>query len=157
MDRQRYFVKEDFDSAEGAFLPRGTYVWLLSMTEEGDATVEFQKREVLIPGHMICPSPVPAPPMEKLMEKDPCFARGVERFDLVYKSDDLLFAFYRCKEHGAWFLEDVRGGIGLYSRFIYLADPPGQTDIEYEKVWRSFHQRADDDLTLLGIMGPMPT
>jgi len=156
MDRKRLITLDDFHSPEGILLPKRSYVWLWSILPDGTMKVENKDHFFIIPAQMATATPVPPAPIGELKKKDPCFGGKMAIFELIHKDDDLLFAIYRCREHGAWFMEDVRTGLGWYSRFIYLDGPPGDSPKEYRRIWRHYNQRSNDELNLEGLIGPMP-
>ena len=157
MDKQRLILVADFQAADGKFLPKGTYVWLWERLPEGTMKVEKEECLYIVPWEILAATPVPPASLDELRKKDSCFGAAKSAFQLAYQDNDYMFAVYRCHAHGAFFLEDVRGEVGWYSRFIYLGASPGESAEDYRKAWRIYNRRGDDELNLEGLAGPMPT
>jgi len=156
LDKKRLLITVDCSLADGALLPRGTYVWLMETLPDGILQVEYKDRLHVIAADHASPVPIPPPSEDELKRKDPCFGLGLQAFDEIYKDDEWLFSIYRCKAHGAWFLEDVQTGIGWHSRFIFLEQAPDAGQEGYRKTWRRYNQMSDDELNLLKIKNPFP-
>ena len=82
------------------------------------------------------------------MALDECFFAPPEEFETVHHSQQWYFEILRCKRHGNLFLRDVKGGIAMYERFIFVGQDP---DSSYEDIWRRFHWLSDDELNWQGI------
>lgn len=156
MQPRRYIVVQDVNAA-GVTLRRGTYVWVHGPEAPGRLTIEFKGR--LYPnvdGTMLAPTPVPQPSIEQLVKRDACFAGDITAFEEIYRDTQLYFAVYRCKAHGACFLEDTQTGIGWYSRFIYLGKLEDLSEGGLIRFWKRYHSLSTDLLNLDGVCGPMP-
>ena len=135
-------------SVSGVDLNPGDCVWILDESRNGYVRIEYRNKEFVVPGPSVVSCPVPAPDLKSLREIDDCFGRGTGCFREVHKSDRHWFRLLRCRRHGALFLEDTRGGVGVYTGTIIIAD----ADEDPETIWRRYHDMPDDWLNYLGIV-----
>lgn len=157
MEPRRYIVTQDINTG-GVTLRRGAYVWVHEPEAQSQLTVEFKGR--LYPnvdGTMLAPTPVPPPSIGQLIQRDACFAGDITAFEEIYRDDERYFSVYRCKAHGACFLEDTQTGIGWYSRFIFLGALDDVTPESLLRLWKRYHAISTDLLNLDGVCGPMPS
>ena len=131
----------------GRVLAPGTYLWILGYRQHGLVEIEYQSRCERIPARSLVESPVPRPPIDELKKRDPCFGLGREAFERVFE-EERYYEFLRCREHGRLFLDDVRGGVAQYSRFILVETEP-KDDLRI--VWARYHRVPDDLLNFRGI------
>jgi len=135
---------------DGQELKAWSYVWQLAQEQGGMVAIEHRNREYQIPGRCITGVPVPAPSVERLCSLDPCFAEIGKNFIRVYRDEDRLFAVHRCP-HGNHFLEDVRGGIGMFILWIFLGSLADQSAEGLEALWDKYHHMPHDAVFYLGI------
>jgi len=126
----------------GRALPPGTPVWIHAERPHGEFDVEFQNHFERIPARSVAASPIPRPSIDELRAKDPCFGLGDDAFEEVFREDQ-LFAFHRCRAHGRLFLEDLRGGIAMYNRWILVTEGH---ESDLRTLWSRYHAISDDVL-----------
>lgn len=127
----------------------GTTVWQIRTGAVGRVVVEHRGESAEIPVDALRDAPVPAPSIEALLQRDACFAQPTSDFLIEHVSAASWFTIYRCRAHSRRFLEDVRGTVALYSRFILLDEQAD--DAAPETIWRKYHAMSDDWLNHLGI------
>ncbi len=140
----------------GKEVPAGKYVWYFGDLSRPRVEVEYRDRRALVETKCLVATPVPPPDRARLQSFDLCFGLGIEAFVEVHRDSDLLFSVYRCKAHGAYFLEDVRGGILMYSRFVFIGRLESPSEREFVEQWERIHGRSDDSLFLEGVATSMP-
>ena len=155
MEPERALVIESVQLPDGKWLQRWTFVWRLEPGQGEKVAIEHRNRQYRIPARCLVASPAPSPSRDRLLTLDPCYAGGRVELTEVYSDEKGLFAVYRCP-HDHYFLEDVRGGIAMYSRWIFLGplDPPDADACE--ALWHKYHALPDDAIAYLGIGGPRP-
>jgi hypothetical protein len=124
----------------GARLRPGDPVWILAAAAGGKLPVEHANARLEVPMGAVVPCPIAAPALAELRGLDDCFGRRWWRFSVVHASKQHWFRLLRCRRHGALFLEDARGGVGVYTRTIYV----GRSDEDPETIWARYHAMSDD-------------
>ena len=150
MEPQRVLIVEPVPLKNGLELSLWTYVWKLTPSQNGFISIEHRNREYQIPAQCAVDVPV-APPLKKqLCSLDPCFPMIPTGFEEVYVNETSYFTVHRCP-HGNYFLEDVRGGIGMFSLWIFLGPVENQEADCWESFWTKFHYLPVDAIFYLGI------
>ena len=131
----------------GIRVEKGTPIWITAEEPES-YQIEYNQRFYPMPKKLAVKCPVPRPAIDELKKLDSCFGDSEDAFEEVIKDMTSYYRFLRCKAHGNFFLEDTRGGIGMYSRLIYI----GQIDHHsFEGIWSKYHYVPDDLLNYMGI------
>lgn len=131
----------------GATLEAGRPVWIVGLPECGRVAIEADGRPATVPAGSVTESPIPAPSLDALRAVDDCFGRSRRHFVQEHESRECGFCLFRCRKHGRLFLEDMRGGVGVYTRLILLAESSGDP----EALWSRYHAMSDDWLNHLCI------
>ena len=124
-----------------------SHVWIHGQRGE-NAELEFEGRRVTCPLKHIVEVPVPRPPLGELRKLDECFGAAPDAFEMIHHDQENMFRLLRCRKHGSYFLEDVRGQIGLYQRLILVE---AESAANPRLAWRRYHAVSDDMLFYLGI------
>ena len=150
MEPQRVLIVEAVSLPDGRELPRWSYVWKMAEAEGGSILVEHRDREYRIPADRAVDTPVPSPPQDRLVALDPCFENLGPGFEEVLRNNDNMFAVHRCP-HGRYFLEDARGGIAMYTLWIFLGEVDDPSVDRLERLWSDFHRLPSDAIFHLGL------
>ena len=135
---------------DGIVINRWSYVWKLGEEKAGTVVIEYKNSEYRIPAGYIVTTPVSAPSREKLAALDPCFSDMKKNLREIYRDESKGFSVYLCP-HGNCFLEDLRGGIAMFSLWIFLGSFSDQSADHWESIWKDYHYLPADAIYYLGI------
>ncbi len=130
----------------GKSVPPDSLVWVHRI-EGGYAEIEHRDLRAKVPDSAIIPYPVPKTPLEQLRKLDSCFGRPQRAFDVIYRDKSRFFEILKCRAHGNRFLEDLRGGIAMYTLLTLLQTDDGE---DPEEIWSKYHYKSDSWLFLAG-------
>lgn len=150
MEPVRVLIVEPVTLKDGQELKPWSYVWTIGQAQGDRVTIEHRNREYRIPGRCVAEVPVPPPSMEQLCAMDPCFAEVGKDFTEIYRDESRLFSVHRCR-HGNHFLEDVRGGVGMFIIWIFLGSLSDQSTGSLEALWSQYHKMPHDAIFYLGL------
>jgi hypothetical protein len=136
-------------------VPRYSYVWCFDALSNPVVLIEFQGKQSRVDSRSLLETPLQHD-LTTLRSLDLCFGGPVASFVEVHRDSLNLFSIFRCKAHGHYFLEDIQGGVGMYSRFIFIGVIQPHDKDEFAQIWRGFHSRGTDELIYEGKAGPMP-
>jgi hypothetical protein len=134
---------------------RFSYVWCLEPLSKPEVLVEYQGKRAMVSSKLLRKTPI-APDSAKLRAHDSCFGSPISSFIEVHRNTAKLFSVYRCKAHGQYFLEDIQGGVGMYSRFIFIGGMVSPSEDDFIRIWKDLHFRSTDELLYEGKTGPVP-
>lgn len=149
MKPKRVMLVEDIALPDGVLLPHWTYAWKLGDAQSGLVPVEYRNREYRIPAGQVVETPVPVPSPDRLAALDPCFNDLKDSVQTIFESPS-YFSVHRCP-HDNFFLEDIRGGIAMYSLWIFLGRIETTDEDSLKRLWSGYHHIPDDAIFYLGI------
>ena len=150
MEPKRVLIIEPVSLKDGNVLNRWSYVWKLREEKEGTVVIEHKNREYKIAAEYIVTTPVSAPSSERLVALDPCFLDLKKYLHKIYLDESKMFSVYRCP-HSNYFLEDLRGGIAMFSVWIFLGSFNDQSSDHWKSLWKDYHCLPTDAIYYLGI------
>jgi hypothetical protein len=131
---------------DGAHIAADEVVWVHSRTNQL-VEIEHRNRHGKVPADAVVPYPVKGPDIETLRRLDPCFGLTDDAFEAEHVSAKHCYTLVRCRAHRRRFLQDLRGGIAMFTLLTLLEDnEPGAAD----EIWSKYHSISDSRLRLLG-------
>ena len=144
-DPKRGLTTRDLE-LDGARLAADEVVWVHARTNDL-VEIEHRNRFGKVPADAVVPYPVPGPGLESLRQLDACFGLSDDAFHIEHASSKRCYSLVRCRAHGRRFLQDLRGGIAMFTLTTLLEDDePGEPDA----IWSKYHALSDSRLRLLG-------
>jgi hypothetical protein len=131
---------------DGARIAADEVVWVHARGNEF-VEIEHRNRHGKVPADAVVPYPVKGPDLETLRQLDRCFGLTDDAFTAEHVSAKHCYTLVRCRAHGRRFLQDLRGGIAMFTLLTLLEDDePGAPD----EIWSKYHSISDSRLRLLG-------
>lgn len=144
-DPQQGLTTRDIE-LDGVRVAADEIVWVHTRTSEF-VEIEHRDRHGKVPADAVVPYPVKGPGLEALRQLDACFGLTDDAFTAEHVSAKHCYTLVRCRAHNRRFLQDLRGGIAMYTLLTLLEDDePADPDA----IWSKYHSVSDSRLRLLG-------
>jgi hypothetical protein len=150
MNPERIIIVEAITLKNGLLLKPWTYVWKLGKEQGSFITIEYRDQVYQIPEQYAVQIPVATPSKDHLCSLDPCFLDLRKNLIEIYRSESFYFSIFRCA-HDNYFMEDIRGGIAMYSRWIFLGKINDLSPGNLKSLWSRYHNIPSDALFHMGI------
>ena len=131
---------------DGVRVAADEVVWVHARSDEF-VEIEHRNRHGKVAADAVVPYPVNGPGLEALRQLDACFGLSDDAFEAEHVSAKHCYTLLHCRAHRRRFLQDLRGGIAMFTLLTLLEDDePGTPD----EIWSKYHAVSDSRLRLLG-------